>query len=171
MSELTESDGHFARSGLRLLRDPQNGRAISSAVFTHPDQVVNDRELTPAEKREILASWVSDTRAVEDKPALRQLDSGALVGVEEIFQALRSLDRAELRFEGAGPENILAWRPTSGRRNRREPPIQRNGRLRWDSPDDDDDPPPCPARAPIPNHGPPPCPAVAAASAHLAAAA
>lgn len=171
MNELTESDSHFAECGLRLLRDLQNGQATSSAVFTHPDQVLNDRELTPAQKREILASWVSDTRAVVNKPALRQLDSGTLVRVEEIFQALRSLDRAELRLDGAGSKNILALRPTFGRRNRWEPPIQRNGRLRWDSPDDDDDPPPCPVKAPIPNHGPPPCPAVAAASAHLAAAA
>lgn len=171
MSELTELHNNFAESGLRLPRDPQNGRATRSAVFTHPDQVVNDRELTPAEKREILASWASDTRAVVDKPALRQLDSGAIVRVEEIFQTLNSLDRAELRLGRAGSENTVALRPNSGRRNRWEPPAQRNGRFRWDSPDDDDDPPPCPARAPVPNQGPPPCPAVAAASAHLADAA
>jgi hypothetical protein len=171
MSELTGSDSHFAGSGLRLLRDLQNGRATSGAAFTHPDQVVNNLELTLAEKREILASWASDTHAVLDQPAFRQLDSGALVRAEEIFQALRSLDRAQLRLDRARSENILALRPASGRRNRRELPVQRNGRFRWDSPDDDDDPPPFPARAPVPNQGPPPCPAVAAVSTHLADAA
>lgn len=171
MSELTESHSHFAEFGSRLPHGLQNGRATRSTVFTHPDQVVNDRKLTHAEKREILASWASDTRAVIDQPALRQLDSGALVWVEEIFQALRSLDRAELGLDRAGSENTVALRQNSGHRNRREPPVQRNGRFRWDSPDDDNDPPPCPARAPVPNQGPPPCPAVAAASAHLAAAA
>ena len=171
MSELTESNHDFVESGLRLLRGLQNGRATHSVVFTHPDQVVNDRQLTTAEKREILASWASDTRAVVNQPALRQLDSGAIVRVEEIFETLKSLDRAELRLDRAGSENTAAVRPNSAHRNRWKPPVQPNGRFRWDSPDDDDDPPPCPARAPVPNQGPPPCPAVAAASAHLAEAA
>ena len=168
MSELTEANSHLVECGLRLPREVPSGLTASNPVFTHPDQVVSDRELSPTEKHEILASWASDTRAIVNEPGLRQLDSGAVVRVEEIFRALRSLDKAELRHD-VGSESSLASRPPFARRTRRGPRIWRNGRLRWDSPDDD--PPPGPARAPVPNHGPAPYLVVAAASAHLASAA
>jgi hypothetical protein len=168
MNGLTQSNSHHVGCGLRLPRDFQSGLAAGSPVFTHPDQVVRDQVLTLTEKREILASWASDTRAVENEPALRQLDSGAVLRVEEILQALKSLDRADL-LDDSGVENLLALRPPFGRRNRRGLRVWRNERLRWDSPDDDD-PPPLPARAPFPDRGPPPCPAVAGVSVHQSSA-
>ncbi|MBY0330383.1 MAG: hypothetical protein K2X49_06920 [Acetobacteraceae bacterium] len=164
MSEHTESDGRLAGFGLRLADGGlRGGAAASGFAFTHPDQVVSDRALTWSEKREILASWASDTRTVADNPALRQLDSGAIVRVEEILGALKSLDRIE-PFDRRGFEEIFGLRPSFPRRNRKVPGAPRSRRLRWDRSDDDDDPPPCPVSARSPKRGPPPCPASAAAA-------
>ena len=63
-----------------------------SVVFAHPDEVVSDRELSVEDKRSLLASWVSDAFSVEDSPSLRQLASGAVVRVDDIMAALKSLD-------------------------------------------------------------------------------
>jgi len=64
-------------------------------AFGHPDEVVDDPDLTLNEKRAILASWASDACAVEAAPALRCAPgSGRTVTVDEILEALRSLDRA-----------------------------------------------------------------------------
>ena len=41
-------------------------------AFAHPNDVVNDPDLTFSEKRAILASWASDACAVEAAPALRR---------------------------------------------------------------------------------------------------
>lgn len=107
--------------------------------FTHPDQVVNDPWLTQTQKREVLAAWASDARAVPDAPALRQLDSGAVVRVEDVLRALRFLD-----------EDERAGRPT-GRRIRFPSRPGRVSRRNWP---DDDDPPPCPALVARPPRGP-----------------
>jgi len=56
-----------------------------SATYTHPSDVTNDTKLTTEKKRAILASWISDARAVENAPSLRQLDSGAFVEVDAIL--------------------------------------------------------------------------------------
>ena len=40
-------------------------------VFGHPKDVVSHPDLTPAEKRAILASWASDASAIASCPALR----------------------------------------------------------------------------------------------------
>ena len=53
-----------------------------SQTFAHPEEVVDDQELTLADKRSLLASWAADALAVEDAPSLRQLASGAVVHVE-----------------------------------------------------------------------------------------
>lgn len=75
-------------------------------AFEHPDQVLLDRDLTLAEKRAILASWVSDACAVEAMPALRQAPGGKQpVSVDDILTALRSLDREE-------PPETSHWRRT-----------------------------------------------------------
>ena len=66
-----------------------------AAIYAHPSDVTNDSKLTTAEKRAVLASWISDARAVENAPSLRRLDSGAVVHVDEIRQALVSLDEPE----------------------------------------------------------------------------
>ena len=62
---------------------PQVRRA---AIYSHPSDVTSDPKLTTAEKRPILASWISDARAVENAPSLRRLESGAVVEVDAIMQ-------------------------------------------------------------------------------------
>jgi hypothetical protein len=59
-----------------------------AAIYTHPSDVTNDPKLTILEKRAILASWISDARAVENAPSLRRLDSGAVIEVDAFLQAL-----------------------------------------------------------------------------------
>jgi len=63
-------------------------------AFEHPMKVVDDSDLTLAEKRAILASWASDASAVEATPALR-LPPGSPRRVEfdDVMDALRALDR------------------------------------------------------------------------------
>src|ERR1700712_2255469 len=106
--------------------------------FMNPDDVVRDPGLTRAEKREILASWASDRHAVQDAPSLRQLDNGAVVRVEDVLLALKSLDR-----EARHPTPIRSRR-FSALRDRM--PTRLRSVLRGRRSDDDDDPPPtCPA--------------------------
>lgn len=120
---------------------PASAFSPDAAIYTHPDDVANDPKLTLAEKREILASWSSDARAIENAPALRQLDSGALIEVDAILRVLASLDqmRPSLRtgFQQPSPRRrsvILKWL--------RRPKPPRN--------DNDDDPPPAPAGFGVP---------------------
>jgi hypothetical protein len=64
-------------------------------AFDDPSEVVNDPDLTLNEKRAILASWASDACAVEAAPALRHAPGGRRpVSVDDILEALRSLDKA-----------------------------------------------------------------------------
>lgn len=78
-------------------------------AFDHPDQVLLDPDLTLAEKRAILASWVSDACAVEAAPALRQPPgSKAPVPVDDILKALRKLDGEDRHpAEGARWKRML----------------------------------------------------------------
>jgi hypothetical protein len=71
---------------------PHYRSTVSSAPPASRAAVRSDPKLTTAEKRAVLASWISDVRAVEDAPSLRWLDSGAVVEVDAILQALVSLD-------------------------------------------------------------------------------
>ena len=74
-------------------------------AFEHPDEVVSDPDLTLNEKRAVLASWASDACAVEAAPALRRAPGGRRpVSVDDILEALRSLDRA-----AQDDENTRAW--------------------------------------------------------------
>ena len=117
--------------------------------FMNPDDVVGDRSLTQAEKREILAAWASDVRAVPDAPALRLLDNGAIVRIDDILRALRSLDVGE----DAQQAKSYARRPFMDRRVRFPSRLKLVLRRNWS--DDDDDPPPCPAMiARLPPSGP-----------------
>jgi len=99
--------------------------------------------LSIAEKREILSSWASDARAVPDSPALRRLDNGAMVVIDDILDALRTLDVSDLEENADESTTDPERRPTGWwiqAVRRRRPPD-----------DDDDDPPPCPAViAPVP---------------------
>ena len=119
-----------------------DARAVSgrSAAIGDPDDILRNPRLSSAEKRAILADWASDAHSVKDHPALRQLDDGSVVDVDEILRALQALDagadQAEITrgpFEGSAGKFLSRWR--SAFRPRR---------------DDDDDPPPCPASAALP---------------------
>ncbi len=63
-----------------------------SRAFQHPSDVLDDPDLTLNEKRAILASWASDSCAVEAAPALRRPPSGTPVPFDDIMQALQQLD-------------------------------------------------------------------------------
>jgi hypothetical protein len=112
----------------------------------HPDDVVDDFQLTQAEKREILASWASDMRAVQNAPALRQLDNGAVVRVADVLRALQLLDDCE---DSKAPATASF-----------KPDVAVNPFGRWRPHDrssqsgDDDDPSSCPATISGPLRGP-----------------
>ena len=75
-------------------------------AFEHPRNVVADPDLTVNEKRAILAAWASDACAVEAAPALRYAPGGRQpVGVDEILEALRNLDR-QARASGTQPGRL-----------------------------------------------------------------
>jgi hypothetical protein len=81
MTEMAKSDGfdldHFLHP---------------AKAFESPAQVVDDPDLTTAEKRAILASWASDACALEAAPELREPIKGRVVKFDEIMDALRTLD-------------------------------------------------------------------------------
>lgn len=110
----------------------------TSLAFTHPEGVLHSTALSLARKREILAGWASDAHAVPNRPALRQLDSGAIVPLDAVLAALRSLDEVPpehrtLPLVSQRPRGLAArWRN-----------VVRFPRTH----DDDDDPPPAPAAA------------------------
>lgn len=126
-------------------RSPAAAQTPGEAIYGHPDDVVSDPKLTASQKRAVLASWISDVRAVENAPALRRLDSGAVVEVDAIMRALALLDE----------------RTPVPRDDRKRPspsPRRRSVITRWlsrvgpstSSKDDDDDPPPAPAGFGVP---------------------
>jgi len=128
-----------------ILFRPAAPERPDAAIYTGPDDVVGDPNLSAADKRAILASWVSDARAVENAPTLRRLDSGAVVEVAAVLEALRRLDLSVCARErvprGPSPSReggVVVRLPQRGRRSRG-----------FDD-DDDDDPPPTPARRRIP---------------------
>jgi len=116
-----------------------------AAIYTHPCDVTNDAKLSTEEKRAILASWISDARAVENAPSLRQIDSGALIEVEAILQALVLLDEAVPDHRG----DFKRLPPSRRRRSVMSRWLGRAG-PRTRSNDSDDDPPPAPAGLGIP---------------------
>jgi hypothetical protein len=110
------------------------------AIYTHPSDVTSNTKLTPPEKRAILASWISDARAVENAPSLRRLDSGAVVEVDAILQALVLLDQfaPESREDGKRLHSPDRWCGGLLRLMKRVSSSK-------GSSDNDDDPPPAPA--------------------------
>jgi hypothetical protein len=95
-------------------------------VFAHPMDVVRDPKLSLGEKRAVLASWASDTCAVEAAPALRRAPgSDKLVNFDDVMDALRALDKNQ-QGSGEAPSQsrpsmgprgglgILAWLHRSG---------------------------------------------------------
>jgi len=74
------------------------------AAFDHPRDVVDDPNLTPAEKRAILASWASDASAVASCPSLRAPASlRRPVPIDEILDALCELDSDPRERPGGKP--------------------------------------------------------------------
>jgi len=72
-------------------------------AFDHPNDVVNDPDLTLHEKRAILSSWASDACAVESHPHLRQPPGASrVVTFDEVVDALKALDAAD----GSGPQPV-----------------------------------------------------------------
>ena len=64
-----------------------------ASAFAHPMDVVRDPDLTLNEKRAILASWASDSCAIEAAPDLRENASGKTIRWDDIMDALRTLDQ------------------------------------------------------------------------------
>jgi len=118
-------------------------------TLADPADVLNHPTMTAAAKRELLASWASDARALEDKPLLRQLPNGAVVPVKAILRALELLDQSEGRLP-ATTEPHFEWRaPFSRRRSLGTASIGRSAARAPEN--DDDDPSPCaPALWPAP---------------------
>jgi hypothetical protein len=141
-----------------LFRSTRSSAApYGAALYTHPRDVTSNPKLTTAEKRAALDSRISDARAVENAPALRRLDSGAVVEVDAILRALVLLDELTLGRRGDSKRRP----PSGGRRGvisrwLREagPPPGAN--------DDGDDPPPAPAGLGIPFRPKPLSPALGA---------
>jgi hypothetical protein len=57
--EMTRSSSFF-----QLTRS--SAAPYGAAIYTHPSDVTSNPKLTTAEKRAVLASWISDARAVEN---------------------------------------------------------------------------------------------------------
>jgi hypothetical protein len=116
-----------------------------AAIYTHPSDVTSYPKLTTAERRAVLASWISDAGAVENAPSLRQLDSGAVVGVDAILQALVLPDELapDLREDGERLHPSGRRRSLLSRWMKRISPSTGSN-------DNDDDPPPAPAGLGIP---------------------
>jgi hypothetical protein len=85
-------------------------------AFDHPQDVVNDPDLTLNEKRAILASWASDACAIEANPVLRCPPGGRrAVSIDDILEALRGLDK-----EAQAPAAQQQWVRRQLRRRRLE---------------------------------------------------
>jgi hypothetical protein len=56
------------------------------------EQVLRNKLMSITDKRALLASWASDMNAVPDEPALRKLADGTVLDIDDILNALRTLD-------------------------------------------------------------------------------
>jgi hypothetical protein len=75
--------------------------ALRVPDFSHPREVLADRDLDPLEKRALLAAWASDASAVESRPEFRWLGgTPGPVALTQILAALRALD-TETEWESA----------------------------------------------------------------------
>ena len=88
-----------------------------ASVFNHPQDVLEDPDLSRQEKRAILSAWASDACAVRCLPGMRQLPDGkGRVTFDEIIDALKSLDDDPTRPRPGGLAIRLKsrWRHRSG---------------------------------------------------------
>ena len=72
-------------------------------LWADPMNVVSDPAMSIEDKRALLASWASDARAVPNYPPLRRLDSGQLVSIDAVLDALKRLDHLDTPVQ-AQPE-------------------------------------------------------------------
>lgn len=126
----------------QLLHANDTRRFDKATMFSHPDDVLADPDLTIPEKRSLLASWVTDANAVPHLPTLRQLPDGSVVKVNDILDALRTLDAGDDAMSTVRCRAV-PWRTPF---ERRRGWVFRNATRRGRGPDDDD-PPPSPAYA------------------------
>ncbi len=145
-------------SPFQSTRRESSAQAYGAAIYTHPSDVTSDPKLSTAEKRAILASWISDARAVENAPSFRRLDSGAVVDVDAIRRALVELDELT---PGRG-EDFRQAPPWGRRRSVMTRWLRRVGPPNGANDNDDDDPPPAPAGFGIPFRPKPLAPAYGA---------
>src|SRR4051794_3754384 len=89
------------------------GLVHPSQCFEYPGDVVSDPDLSPNQKRAILASWASDACAIEAAPALRKTPRGRVVPFDDIMDAIRALDR---EFAAARSVRSTAKSPSISRR-------------------------------------------------------
>ena len=108
----------------------------ASSRLSRPADVLLDRCMPLEAKRALLAGWASDLRAVENRPALRELEDGTLLHIDDILDALKALDTSTEPTKGS--DSVLAFP--------RSPSRFRSG---FGS-NDDDDPPPRPLAQRIP---------------------
>jgi hypothetical protein len=111
-----------------------------SLVFAHPDEVVDDQELTPGDKRSLLPHRHRMHLRSRIPLHCAKLPSGAVVRVHDIMAALKSLDLNEPLHEAS-----VTFSQSFARRGSK--PTARRRNLR---PEDDDEPPPFAASARIP---------------------
>ncbi|MXQ10493.1 hypothetical protein [Microvirga makkahensis] len=85
-------------SSLALNARERDGALAPRAVsFRDPQEVLAHPALDISDKRAILAGWASDACAVENLPNWRRLpETGALVALDDILDALQALDRGAL---------------------------------------------------------------------------
>ena len=60
--------------------------------YSRPRDLAADAALPVSRRRELLAYWASDIHAVTGAPALRSYAFGVAVSIDEILDALKSLD-------------------------------------------------------------------------------
>lgn len=132
----------------KQMSDPRLDQPEEFGVVHHlqrhhsdPFAVVADPGMSVEDKRAMLADWASDARAVRDYPALRRLDTGAVVDINSVLSALKQLDEI-----GADHRNFLV-KPHSGLRMVDRTDHEARPLWQFWKDDDDDDPPPCPAAA------------------------
>jgi len=77
--------------------------------YRHPMEVTYHSQLSAAEKRSILSSWLSDACAIESSPLLRRDPmTGFVSRYDEIADALRALDEEEARYLRAARHDAKA---------------------------------------------------------------
>ncbi len=87
--------------------DPTDSDLIG---YLKPRDVAEDHALPVSRRRELLAYWASDIHAVDGAPALRSYAFGVAVTIDEIFDALKSLDD---EYDLPPPHNGSSGRATA----------------------------------------------------------